>query len=135
MGHAVIAHQRRPDAEENPEREWNLIAMISIESIRNIVYRDLAPKANIDSTPVREIAHVSHRVNIDREDALAIYRIEHEFVSRFFDVLETRVKRVAPMLVVRLDQEGLRLPIARSVVLAPDKCVRPVSIGTKPVDC
>src|SRR5438105_1841182 len=98
----MIAHQRRPDAEENLEREWNLIAIISIEFIRRIVYRDLAPKANIDSAPLRDVVHVSHRVSIDRENALAIHRLEHEFVSRFFDVLETRVKRVAPMLVGRL---------------------------------
>jgi len=109
MGHSVIAHQRRPDAEENLERELNLIAMIPVESIWGLVVRSQFMMCRIDL-------------------------IEREFMSRFFDVLETRVKRVAPAG-SSSRQEGLRLPIARSVVLAPDKCVRPVSIGTKRVDC
>ena len=97
--------------------------------------RELSAKADIDSAPVCQIAHIAERVRIDREDALMIHRIEYEFVTRLFDVLVTGVEGVAPTLIIRFDQERLRFAFARSVVLAPDKCVRPVSIGTKRVDC
>ena len=110
MSHRVIAHERRPDPEEHLERNRNVVAVITIEIAGNIVDRELSAEPDIDPAAMRQIAHVSDRVSIDREDPLFIDRIEHQFMARLLDVLEPRVKRIAPALVIRLHQDRLRVP-------------------------
>ena len=65
---------------------------------------------------MREIAHVTDRVTGNGKDFVVIDFIEHELVTRFFDVLQARVKRVTPALEVRLDEKRLcrRSPVLRS---------------------
>jgi len=55
----VITHQRRPDAKEDLECEWNLIAIISIELIRHIVNCDLPSQTDINASSVSQVANVS----------------------------------------------------------------------------
>ena len=79
----------------------------------------------------REVAFVSEEAIVHFQDLYdrllrVIDLIEHELVSRFFDVLETRIERIARMLIVRLEQERLRLASACIAILSPNKRVRPV---------
>ena len=46
----------------------------------------------------------------------------------FFHAFPAEVNGVASALIIRFDQERLRFAFASLVVLAPDKCVRPVAI-------
>ena len=41
-------------------------------------------------------------------------------MSRLFDVLETRIERIASVLIVRLEQERLSLASARVAILSPN---------------
>src|SRR5437016_4405474 len=125
MCHCVIAHQRWPNAQENLERVWHSVAVISIEPIRHTVDRELPAESDIDPAPVRKIPHITDRVSVDREDSSAIDRIEHQFVPRLLHALEPQVKRAPPALEVRLEQERLCLAVARVVILSPNKRVRP----------
>src|SRR5207248_11679887 len=47
--HPMIAHERRPNAQENLKRVRHIAAVISIEPIRHTVDRELPAKPNIDS--------------------------------------------------------------------------------------
>jgi len=136
---AVLVHsvtvQRGADAEKKLEGITQIVSVIAVETIRAIVDRKLGAESDVEAVAMRQIADISNRVSAYRKDARFIRGIQNELVTRFFYTFPARVYRVAPSLIIRFDQERLRFALAGSVVLAPDKCVRPVSIGTKRVDC
>src|SRR5204863_7323032 len=120
LGHLMIAHQGWPHPQEHLEGERDLVAVITIESFRHIVDRDLSSQPYIDPPAMRKIAHITERVSLDRKDPLFVDRIEDQFVARPLDMLEPRIDRVPPALVIRLHQERLRLAVPAIVVLSPN---------------
>src|SRR2546423_14811490 len=105
----MIAHQGWPHPQEHLEGERDLVAVIAIESFRHIVDRDLSSQPYIDSPAMRKIAHITERVSVDRKDPLLVDWIEDQFVPRLLDMLERRIDRVPPALVIRLHQHRSRL--------------------------
>src|ERR1700682_4629575 len=91
-----VRMQRGPDAQENLEAIANSLAVVTVESVRPDVERELSANSDVDLVAVRQITHVSERDRVDRKNSPEIDRAENQFVSRLFHAFPTAVNSVAP---------------------------------------
>jgi hypothetical protein len=108
-----------------------VVSVIAVETIRAIIDGKLSAKSDVEAFAMRQIADIPNRVTAHRKNARFIRGIQNEFVPGFLDTLPAQINGVTSPLVIRFDQERLRLAFVGSVVLAPDKRIRPVAIGTE----
>src|SRR5215212_10072399 len=93
--------------------------------------RQLSPETDIDSASMGKIADISQSVASDWKHPLMINFIQGQLVPGLLDVFKSGVERVAAALVIRLEQERLRLFAAAGAILTPNKRVRPIRIGSQ----
>src|SRR4051812_38138867 len=102
---ASVRMQRWPHPQENGERDRQFVAVIALEPRRYVIDRELAAKTDVQSVAVREVAHVTDGVGVDRENVIVIAFLQDQLVAGFLDPLEAAVNRVAAALIIGFEQE------------------------------
>src|SRR6186997_3136690 len=80
---------------------------------------------------MRHIADVTERISAHWKNFGFIRLIEDVIVPGFLHAFPAKVNRVPATLIIRFDKERLRFAFLGSVVLSPDKAIRPIAIAAE----